>query len=125
MASGAGYYVGAVATTAAVLVSLIGFRQVRPYLLARMRTDFVLLEIEMDKDGEFAPVLEALARHGVRVEAMDSAREPELLGYRLELEVPPDATLEAAVDEIQRMPNVQHVEARGSGSPTQAGSALG
>jgi putative Mg2+ transporter-C (MgtC) family protein len=124
MASGAGYYLGAAATTAAVLISLVGFRQVRPLLMARLRTDFVLLEVEMDTNGEFAPVLETLGRHGVRVEAMDSAREHDLLGYRLELEVPPTADLEAAIEEINRMSSVRNVEARGGGNPSQAGRAL-
>jgi putative Mg2+ transporter-C (MgtC) family protein len=124
MASGAGYYLGAAATTAAVLVSLIGFRQIRPLLLSRLRTDFVLLEVEMEEQGEFEPVLAALGRRGVRVEAMDSAREQGLLGFRLELEVPPTAQLEAAIEEIRRMPATRNVEARGAGNPSQAGSAL-
>jgi putative Mg2+ transporter-C (MgtC) family protein len=124
MASGAGYYLGAAATTAAVLISLVGFRQVRPLLMARLRTDFVLLEVEMDTNGEFAPVLETLGRHGVRVEAMDSARENDLLGYRLELEVPPTADLDGAIEEINRMSSVRNVEAHGGGNPSQAGSAL-
>jgi hypothetical protein len=78
----------------------------------------------MDTNGEFAPVLETLGRHGVRVEAMDSARENDLLGYRLELEVPPTADLDGAIEEINRMSSVRNVEAHGGGNPSQAGSAL-
>jgi putative Mg2+ transporter-C (MgtC) family protein len=124
MASGAGYYLGAAATTGVVLLSLIGFRQVRPFLLTRLRTDFVLLEFEMETNGELGPVLEVLGKKGVRVEAMESAREEDLLGYRLELEAPPTADLDGAIEEIRQMPAVRRVEARGGGSPTQAGSAL-
>jgi putative Mg2+ transporter-C (MgtC) family protein len=124
MASGAGYYLGAAATTGVVLVSLVGFRQVRPFLLTRLRTDFVLLEFEMETGGELGSVLEVLGKKGVRIEAMASAREEDLLGYRLELEAPPTADLDGAIDEIRRMPTVRNVEARGGGSPTQAGSAL-
>jgi putative Mg2+ transporter-C (MgtC) family protein len=124
MASGAGYYLGAAATTGAVLVSLIGFRQIRPIVLSRLRTDFVLLEIDMEEQGELGPVLEILGRNGVRVEAMASAREEGLLGYRLEVEAPPTADLDGAIDEIRRMPATRRVEARGGGNPSQAGSAL-
>jgi putative Mg2+ transporter-C (MgtC) family protein len=124
MAAGAGYFLGAAVTTGAVLASLIGFRQIRPILLSRLRTDFVLLEIEMDEHGAFGPVLEILGRKGVRVEAMASAREERLIGYRLELETPPSADLEGAIEEIRQMPATRGVEARGGGSPSQAGSAL-
>ena len=124
MASGAGYYLGAAVTTGAVLVTLVGFRQIRPFLLSRLRTDFAVLEIEMDEGAEFGAVLEILGRHGVRVDAMASAHEEGLLGYRLELEAPPTADLDKAIEEIRRMPATRRVEARGAGSPSQAGSAL-
>jgi hypothetical protein len=78
----------------------------------------------MDEQGEFGSILDTLGRHGIRVEAMDSARERDLLGYRLELEVPPAARLEAAIGEIRRMPAVHQVDVRGAGNPTQAGRAL-
>jgi putative Mg2+ transporter-C (MgtC) family protein len=124
MAAGGGYYLGAVATTGAVLVSLIGFRQIRPLLLSRLRTNFVLLEIEMEEQGELGRILEVLGRKGVKVEAMSSEREEGLLGYRLELEAPPTADLDGAIEEIRRMPTTRRVEARGGGSPSQAASAV-
>jgi putative Mg2+ transporter-C (MgtC) family protein len=125
MASGAGYYLGAAATTGVVLVSLIGFRQVRPFLLTRLRTDFVLLEIEMEEKGELSPILEILGRRGLIVDAMASAREEGLLGYRIELGAPPTADLEGAIEAIRRAPDVRRVEARGGGNPSQADVALG
>jgi putative Mg2+ transporter-C (MgtC) family protein len=124
MASGAGYYLGAAATTGVVLVSLIGFRRLRPLLLSRLRTDFVLLEVEMDESAEFGLVLETLGRHGVRLDAMASEREEGLLGFRLELEAPPGSDLDRAIDEIRRLPGTRRVEARGSGSPSQATRGL-
>jgi putative Mg2+ transporter-C (MgtC) family protein len=124
MASGAGYYLGAAATTAAVLVSLIGFRAIRPKLMSALRTNFVLLEIEMEERGELGQVLEALGRHGVRVDAMSSEREEGALGFRLELEAPPGSELERAIEEIRRLPATRRVEATGRGNPTQATVAL-
>jgi putative Mg2+ transporter-C (MgtC) family protein len=124
MAGGAGYYIGAVVTTAAVLISLVGFRALRPAILSRLRTDLVLLDIEMDPEGQFGPVLDVLGRHGVRVDAMESEREADALGFRLELMVPPGANLDQAIEEIRRLPGARGVEARGAGSPHQAEQAL-
>jgi putative Mg2+ transporter-C (MgtC) family protein len=125
MASGAGYYVGAAATTGIVLVALVGFRRLRPVLMTRLRTNFVLLEIEMDERGELGKVLDTLARHGVRVDAMGSDREEGLVGFRLELEAPPAANLEAAIEEIRRLPETRQLDVRGRGSPSQATQAFG
>jgi putative Mg2+ transporter-C (MgtC) family protein len=124
MAGGAGFYLAAVATTAVALVSLVGFRKLRPAILSQLRTDFVLLEVEMEPQGRFQSVLEALGRHGIRVDAMESEHEEQTLGLRLELQVPPGSNLEAAIDEIRRLPATRSVEARGGGSPSQAGQAL-
>jgi putative Mg2+ transporter-C (MgtC) family protein len=125
MAGGAGFYAGAVATTVVVLVALIGFRRLRPAILSRLRTDLVLLEIEMDPQGQFASVLEVLGRHGIRVDAMESDREQDVLGFRLELQVPPGSNLDAAIEEIRRLPAARSVQARGAGSPSQARQAFG
>lgn len=124
MASGAGYYLGATATTGVVLVSLIGFRRLRPTLLSRLRTDFVLLEVEMEQEAGLGKVLETLGRYRVRIDAMASEREEGLFGFRLELEAPPGSDLEGAIQEIQRLPTTRRVEARGRGSPPQATQAL-
>jgi putative Mg2+ transporter-C (MgtC) family protein len=121
MAAGAGYYFGAVATTAIVLVSLIGFRRLRPMIMSRLRTDFVLLDLEMGEDGELGDVLKALGRREISVEAMESEREEGLLGFRLELLVPSFADLDTALDEIRRLPGARRVEAHGRGSPRIGG----
>jgi hypothetical protein len=55
---------------------------------------------------------------------MASEREEDLLSYRLEVEAPPTADLDGAIEEIRQMPAVRGVEARGGGSPTQANVAL-
>jgi hypothetical protein len=55
---------------------------------------------------------------------MSSEREEGALGFRLELEAPPHADLEAAIEEIRRLPTTRRVEATGRGSPSQATTAL-
>jgi putative Mg2+ transporter-C (MgtC) family protein len=116
MAAGAGYYLGAVATTAVVLASLIGFRRLRPTLMSRLRSDLYLLDVEMEPEGDFGEVVNVLGRRGINVEAMESEREPDVYAFRLEVRVPPDANLEEALRRIRELPGLRGVEARGKGS---------
>jgi putative Mg2+ transporter-C (MgtC) family protein len=116
MAAGAGYYLGAVATTAVVLASLIGFRRLRPSLMSRLRSDLYLLDVEMDAEGDFGEVVNVLGRRGINLEAMESEREPDVSAFRLEVRVPPDASLENALREIRGLPGLRGIEARGAGS---------
>jgi putative Mg2+ transporter-C (MgtC) family protein len=113
MAAGAGYYLGAVATTVVILVALIGFRRLRPTLISRLRTDFVLLEVELGTDGQIGDVFSVLGRYGTSVEGMDSEREDDEQALRLELLVPPQVDLESALQEIRRLRGVKRAEARG------------
>jgi putative Mg2+ transporter-C (MgtC) family protein len=113
MAAGAGYYLGAVATTVVILVALIGFRRLRPTLISRLRTDFVLLEVELGTDGQIGDVFSVLGRYGTSVEGMDSEREHDEQALRLELLVPPQVDLESALQEIRRLRGVKRAEARG------------
>jgi putative Mg2+ transporter-C (MgtC) family protein len=113
MAAGAGYYLGAVATTVVILVALIGFRRLRPTLISRLRTDFVLLEVELGTDGQIGDVFSVLGRYGTSVEGMDSEREDDEQALRLELLVPPQVDLESALQEIRRLRGVKRAEAHG------------
>jgi putative Mg2+ transporter-C (MgtC) family protein len=113
MAAGAGYYLGAVATTVVILVALIGFRRLRPTLISRLRTDFVLLEVELGTNGQIGDVFSVLGRYGTSVEGMDSEREHDEQALRLELLVPPQVDLESALQEIRRLRGVKRAEARG------------
>jgi putative Mg2+ transporter-C (MgtC) family protein len=116
MAAGAGYYLGAAATTAVVLASLIGFRRLRPTLMSRLRSDLYLIDVEMDPDADFGEVVNALGHHGINLEAMESEREPDVYAARLEVRVPPDARLEDALSQIRELRGLRGIEARGRGS---------
>ena len=117
LAVGAGYYVGAIASTAVVVVTLVGLRRFRPYILSRLRSDRVLLEVEMDPGARLDDVFAVLARRGASVEGMESEQEEHVQVYRLDLRVPPEAELDDATREIRGLPSVRSVEARGWGSP--------
>ncbi len=113
MAAGAGYYLGAVATTAISLVALVGLRWLRPILLENVRTDFVLLELELNTPGAMAEVLTLLAEREVRVEGVDSTLEDDTEFASLELRVPPGVDLEDTVDRIAELDSVDHISASG------------
>jgi putative Mg2+ transporter-C (MgtC) family protein len=117
MAVGAGYYLGASASTGIILVSLIGFRRLRPTLMARIRTDFVTMDLELSEEGELGDVLTVLARQGARVEGVESEHEEGRQLFRLELFAPQSADLDAALQEIRRLPGVRSAEAHGWGAP--------
>src|SRR5207237_4887409 len=88
MAVGAGYYFAASASTAVILVSLVGLRRLRPALLTRLRTDFVLLDVVAGEEAELGDVLSALGRQGARVESVESDRADDAYAFRLEVLVP-------------------------------------
>jgi putative Mg2+ transporter-C (MgtC) family protein len=117
MAVGAGYYLGAATSTGIILVSLVGFRRLRPALMTRLRTDFVTLELEMGREGELGHVLTVLGRQDARIEGIESEHEEGVQAFRLELLVPPSANFDAALEEIRRLPGVRSAEARGWRTP--------
>lgn len=121
MAVGAGYYFGASATTAIILVALVGFRRLRPTLLTRLRTDFVLLDVVAGEEAELGEVLSVLGRQGARVESMESDRADDAYVFRLEVLVPPTANLQAALEEINRIEGVRSAKASRAGSPLGRG----
>jgi putative Mg2+ transporter-C (MgtC) family protein len=121
MAVGAGFYLGAIVSTAVVLVALVGFRRLRPEILGRLRTDFVLVELEMTQDGDLGDAFAALGKRGARVQGMESDEEDGVYLFRLEVLAPPGTDLSAAVEEIRRMPGVNRVECRLTGPPRGLG----
>jgi putative Mg2+ transporter-C (MgtC) family protein len=113
MASGAGYYVGAVATTALVLGSLVGLRVIRERLVSRVRADYAVLEFSTRQRERLADAMTLLAQHGVHVEAMSLHDEDGVHAYRLELRAPPGADLDSALEALRRLEGVTEASAQG------------
>jgi putative Mg2+ transporter-C (MgtC) family protein len=114
MAAGAGYYLGAVATTGISLLALVGLRWLRPFLLESVRRDFVLLELELHSPGAMAEVLTLLAEREVRVEGVNSTLENGNEFATLELQVPPGVDVEETVGRIAALESVDEVSASGA-----------
>ena len=114
MAAGAGYYLGAVATTVVSLIALVALRWLRAPLLARVRTDFVLLELQFSKPGAMGEVLAILAEGGIRVQAVDSTVEEDGAEFAsLELRMPPDGKIDPVAEKISSLPSVELVNVTG------------
>jgi putative Mg2+ transporter-C (MgtC) family protein len=114
MAAGAGYYEAAVATTAIALPSLIYFRRVRSVLMSRLRTDFVLVELELSREGDLGEALAALARDGHSIQGMVSDVSAEGGGaFQLEVRVPPGRELQPTLGRLSEMEGVARVHAAG------------
>lgn len=115
MAAGAGYYEGAVATTAIALPSLIFFRRVRPVLMSRLRTDYVLVELELRPEGDLGDALALLARDGHSIQGMESDVSEEGSSFQLEVRVPPGRELEPTLGRMSLLEGVVRVHTAGLG----------
>jgi putative Mg2+ transporter-C (MgtC) family protein len=106
MAAGAGFYLGAVVTTALVLLVLILLRRVRTAIMPAIRAGFVLLDVELTGDGESAAVLAILAAHRVGIESLRSTLEPEGERLQLELRLPPRMDFSAVLADLRALTGV-------------------
>lgn len=115
MAMGAGYYFGGVLTAVVVVPSLIGFRMLRPLLMPRLRTDFVLVDVELSDESRLSELFAFVVGRGARVQGMSSEREGDQLDIRLDLRVPPGLNVETLLHELAAQPGLERVTASGVG----------
>ncbi|WDT93490.1 MgtC/SapB family protein [Thermoleophilum album] len=113
MAAGAGFYLGAVATTVFALVALVGLRSLRERLAATVRRDFVLLEVALASAASLHLVLSFLAEEGIDVEGLRSARGDDRTAYVLELRVPPGCQFPTVLDALRALDGVLQADATG------------
>ena len=114
LASGAGYYFGAAATTAVALVALYLLRGVRVYVVSRFRTAFGVLSVQFtDAGAGISDVTSILEHHDVRVRSTDAAIEDGQASYELQLRIPPGQSMHEMLAEISALPNVKRVGVTG------------
>ena len=114
LASGAGFYFGAAATTAVVLIALYLLRGVRVYVVSRFRTAFGVLGIHfMDAGAEISRVVEIVESRSVRIRSTDAEIEDGRASYELQLRIPPGRSVQEMLGEISALPSVRRVEITG------------
>ena len=114
LASGAGFYFGAAATTAVVLIALYLLRGVRVFVVSRFRTAFAVLDVHFtDSGAEISSVVEIVEGRGVRIRNTDAEIEDGRASYSLQLRIPPDRSVQEIIGEISDLPTVERVKITG------------
>lgn len=114
LASGAGYYFGAAATTAVVLAALYLLRGVRVYVVSRFRTAFGVLSVQFtDTGAEISRVVDIVEGRDVRIRSTDAAIEDGRASYEIQLRIPPGQHVLEMLGEISALSSVRRVEMTG------------
>jgi putative Mg2+ transporter-C (MgtC) family protein len=114
LASGAGFYFGAAATTVVVLVALYLLRGVRLYVVSRFRNTFGILGVHFaDRGAEISRVVEIIENRGVRIRSTDTEIEDGRASYELQLRIPPNRHVQEMLAEISALPSVSRVQITG------------
>ena len=103
LASGAGYYSAAVATTVLVIVSLWPLRIAAHRIFLRFRPDRERLLVDLAPGRSAAPVLAAVEEGGGRIESLAVTSDDERRSIALEVDLPEEARLAttSAVSELE------------------------
>lgn len=110
MAVGAGYYLGAGATTAIVIAALYLLRKVRSLLVPRLRTEFGVLDLTLSEAGaDVSRVTEILDDRGIQVRSLNAEMEEGRARYTIQVRIPPSSDVQEALGEALHVPGVQRI----------------
>jgi putative Mg2+ transporter-C (MgtC) family protein len=109
LASGAGYYSGAVITTALVLLSLWPLRILAYRTLHRFRPEGGRLLVELPAGASPGGVIDAVERSGIRIETIEVSREGDRRRLELDVELPKAAQPTAVVAQVADIDDVVEV----------------
>src|SRR3954447_369370 len=115
LAAGAGYYSGAVITTALVLFALYPLRIAAYRLIRRLRPEDRRLLVELPAGMSPAPVIDGLERFGARLVALTVTQEGDRRRLELDLDLPPATGAAALATPAAGVPG--GCEARGAECP--------
>jgi hypothetical protein len=81
--------------------------------MSRLRTDYVLVDLELRPGVELVDALAIIAHGGHTIQGLTSEVREEGASFQLEVRVPPDRQLEPVIAELSRMDGVEAVRATG------------
>jgi putative Mg2+ transporter-C (MgtC) family protein len=112
MATGAGYWAGALIATAGALITLGPLRVVAYRIVTRFRPALDRLLVEIPAGGSAAPVIEAIERHGGRVVSLEVTQEGERRSVAADVEASSGTapSIVAGVAEIDGVLEVRWME---------------
>jgi putative Mg2+ transporter-C (MgtC) family protein len=108
MASGAGYWDGALIATLGALLTLGPLRVVAFRILSRYRPQHDRLIVEVPAGGSPVPVIEAIERRGARVVSLDIAQEGDRRTVGIDIELA-SGSAPAVVAEVAEIDGVLEV----------------
>lgn len=117
VAVGAGFVFAAVVTTVCGLLALTVVRRARRKLMPMVRTDYVVMELEVTRPKGLSRALGALLAAGVTIVHMDSSRAEGVETARLEIQAGPSSDLDEAAEQIAELRGVTIVSLSGNHAP--------
>jgi putative Mg2+ transporter-C (MgtC) family protein len=109
LAAGAGYYSGAVITTAVVLIALWPLRLIAYQLLRRFRPEDGRLLVELPVGTPPGTVIDEVVRTGVRISSIGVGQEGDRRRLELDVVLPKDVTAPHLVARVADVPDVADV----------------
>jgi putative Mg2+ transporter-C (MgtC) family protein len=110
MASAAGYYFGAAATTAVALAALAGLRKVRP-VLQRLGTETLSLDLRLSSGGSVHGVLGEFRRLGLQLEGLETQHlEDGSERVLVDVRAARRLDVEGILSELSRSPDVRRID---------------
>jgi putative Mg2+ transporter-C (MgtC) family protein len=109
LAAGAGYYSGAVITTAVVLIALWPLRIIAYRLLVRYRPEDGRLLVELPAGHAPGQVIDEVERAGARIDSIEVSQEGDRRRLQLDLVLPRDLQPQRVVARIADVPDVADV----------------
>jgi putative Mg2+ transporter-C (MgtC) family protein len=109
LAAGAGYYSGALITTAVVLVALWPLRLIAFQMLRRLRPDDGRLLVELPAGTPPGKVIDEVARAGVRISTIALGQEGDRRRLELDVVLPKQVTAPHLVARVADVPDVADV----------------
>jgi acetolactate synthase regulatory subunit len=111
MATAAGFYFGAVATTVIALVALVALRRLRPLLRRRLGTETLSLKLRLAPDASLRTLLAELRRRALQVEGLESRTlddGSELL--TLDVRGPASLDVGSILSQLSQLPDVARID---------------
>lgn len=109
MAAGAGYYGGAVITTAVVLISLWPLRILARMGTSRFRPQTSMLVAQLAAGASPGPLIDEVERLGGRVKSLDISHEADRRTVLLDVTMPPRADAPRVIAQVGELDDVLEV----------------
>jgi putative Mg2+ transporter-C (MgtC) family protein len=109
LASGAGYYSGAVIATLLVLFALYPLRILAYKIVRRFRPEIGLLLVELPLGHSPGEVIDEVERAHVRLESIEVSQQGERRRLELDVALPPGIQVQSLVARIAEVPGVAGV----------------